>query len=157
MWPSRRIIFRDQNQPRNENNNGLNPNFIDLNNFDEEQARRQLLRLLFMQQIFNDNPAGGPHFGNFGTQLSQAQIHSKYQRIVNNECEKLTLTAESKANDNLNQEECCICLDNLRIGTEVFLLKKCKHIFHEKCIDSWVKSKISEPFCPMCKQQLKEA
>lgn len=43
---------------------------------------------------------------------------------------------------------CCICLDNL---TPITLKLKCKHSFHTECIVDWLKRDIT---CPMCRQNI---
>ncbi|KAL3069929.1 hypothetical protein niasHT_031411 [Heterodera trifolii] len=52
----------------------------------------------------------------------------------------------------VNEEEnsCAICLDPIENGTMVKPLP-CKHIFHNKCIYSWIKQHIT---CPMCRDAL---
>ncbi|KAL3078138.1 hypothetical protein niasHT_033113 [Heterodera trifolii] len=55
---------------------------------------------------------------------------------------------EAKANEEDNS--CAICLDPIENGTMVKPLP-CKHIFHNKCIYSWIKKHIT---CPMCRDAL---
>ncbi|KAK4779096.1 hypothetical protein SAY86_006624 [Trapa natans] len=49
-----------------------------------------------------------------------------------------------------NSPECCICLANYREKEEVRQLP-CSHMFHQKCVDQWLRI-IS--CCPLCKQEL---
>ena len=46
-------------------------------------------------------------------------------------------------------EECSICLEKIE-STKKSL--KCKHHFHEKCIDKWIKNNSS---CPLCREKIK--
>ena len=45
--------------------------------------------------------------------------------------------------------ECSICLDDINKKTMKIL--PCKHIFHKKCINRWLKNSIQ---CPLCKSFL---
>ncbi|CAG9321199.1 unnamed protein product [Blepharisma stoltei] len=47
---------------------------------------------------------------------------------------------------------CTICLDELKNGEKVRKLA-CEHIYHMKCIDSWIQNKSD---CPLCKQLVRE-
>ncbi len=52
------------------------------------------------------------------------------------------------------QTSCTVCLADFQQGCELRKLA-CEHIFHKECIDSWIKSKISEvPRCPICNVEL---
>ncbi|XP_031403810.1 E3 ubiquitin-protein ligase At4g11680 isoform X2 [Punica granatum] len=51
---------------------------------------------------------------------------------------------------NADDPECCICLAKYREKDEVRQLP-CSHLFHQKCVDQWLKI-IS--CCPLCKQEL---
>ena len=48
---------------------------------------------------------------------------------------------------------CAICIDDFK-DKENVRETPCKHIFHEKCIMEWVKTKIEEPTCPQCRQEI---
>jgi hypothetical protein len=51
---------------------------------------------------------------------------------------------------NLQEEnDCSICLSELKMN-EKFIHLKCKHLFHEKCIKDWLKTKNQ---CPICKKE----
>jgi len=53
-------------------------------------------------------------------------------------------------NIKFSQTNCVVCLADF-IQNEPIIMLKCKHIFHKRCIESWVKSKIYFiPKCPMC-------
>ncbi|CAA0406769.1 unnamed protein product [Arabidopsis thaliana] len=43
---------------------------------------------------------------------------------------------------------CSICLEELEDGHEIIRIKKCRHVFHRSCIDSWLKQNRS---CPNCR------
>ena len=42
--------------------------------------------------------------------------------------------------------ECIICLDDMKIGDNIKILK-CGHIYHHKCINDWFNVKKE---CPIC-------
>ena len=56
-----------------------------------------------------------------------------------------------KKEDPLLNEKCFICLDNYEYNQLKRVLPSCKHCFHKKCIDKWLKEKAS---CPICRDQL---
>ena len=58
-----------------------------------------------------------------------------------------------KENDILikNKECCNICFEEYSIKTYKRILPDCKHCFHKKCIDKWLKSKSN---CPVCRTNL---
>ncbi len=49
--------------------------------------------------------------------------------------------------------DCSICIDNLKKGNEVIKLK-CNHIFHKECIKSYLRSDIKNDICPYCRQNI---
>ncbi|KAL3112387.1 hypothetical protein niasHT_018767 [Heterodera trifolii] len=65
--------------------------------------------------------------------------------------QNLTATFENK--ENTNEEICSICLDEDNLlntspeNAEMKELTNCKHRFHRKCIDGWLKINKNCPFC----------
>ncbi len=51
-----------------------------------------------------------------------------------------------KIGDKLIGQLCSICQENYK-PKEYKRELNCKHIFHKKCIDKWLKSNLSCPFC----------
>lgn len=73
---------------------------------------------------------------------------SKKEQVKTNcPCRKI------KVNDVLltSSNTCSICIDPFLAG-EYQRTLKCKHIFHKKCIDKWIKKDKNE--CPMCRTQI---
>ncbi|KAK6127021.1 hypothetical protein DH2020_039237 [Rehmannia glutinosa] len=44
--------------------------------------------------------------------------------------------------------DCAICLDSFREGDLCRDIPICKHLFHAKCVDRWIRKK---PTCPVCR------
>lgn len=44
-----------------------------------------------------------------------------------------------------------ICINDFKEGEEVRVIRTCRHIYHETCIEGWIKK---EEFCPLCKEDL---
>lgn len=51
-----------------------------------------------------------------------------------------------KPEDDLLNQSCSICQEDYKVK-EYKRELKCKHTFHKKCIDKWLKTKLSCPFC----------
>jgi hypothetical protein len=64
---------------------------------------------------------------------------------------KLCKSEKIKKNDNVLSEQCFICMDNYNENQFKRILPNCKHYFHKKCIDKWIKKNSS---CPICRDQL---
>ncbi|CAL9130788.1 unnamed protein product [Musa acuminata var. zebrina] len=45
------------------------------------------------------------------------------------------------------KQQCAVCITELRDGDEVRHLARCLHLFHVDCIDVWLRSYTSCPFC----------
>ena len=61
-----------------------------------------------------------------------------------------TITIENISELDDNKRTCIICLEDFINGQKVYNLK-CKHIFHMKCLNEWIKRKRT---CPLCKRKL---
>ena len=67
----------------------------------------------------------------------------------NNNNNKIKMTKKLYIKNNNNKEEppiCSICLNNIIEGEEIEILI-CRHLFHYKCIEEWLKNKKECPFC----------
>ncbi|KAJ3692171.1 hypothetical protein LUZ60_012521 [Juncus effusus] len=53
----------------------------------------------------------------------------------------------SEASVSLSCSTCSICLEAIKGGEKVKELPVCKHLFHVKCIDMWLFSHLTCPFC----------
>ena len=50
------------------------------------------------------------------------------------------------------QDECEICLLDIKQFTEIFICNTCNHKFHYDCMSKWIKRKQT---CPMCRDSIK--
>jgi len=60
---------------------------------------------------------------------------------------------ESQDNNDHAGQMCPICLDDYVIGDEVSFSKyqTCRHAFHKRCIEGWLKQLDREGLCPFCR------
>lgn len=87
------------------------------------------------------------------------EINIEFQIIENNKYFKncneinniLGNAIKIKKNDSIIKENCLICMENYKISELKRELPICKHYFHKKCIDKWIKNKAS---CPICRDEL---
>lgn len=63
---------------------------------------------------------------------------------IKQEIEKIPI---KKFDENMEFNECSICLDRFLKGSEVKILN-CNHCFHRNCIDSWLLNLLK---CPLCR------
>jgi len=51
---------------------------------------------------------------------------------------------------------CSICFNEIKSNKKTL---KCEHIFHQKCIETWIKSEVNKsntPSCPNCRDVIKD-
>ena len=72
-----------------------------------------------------------------------------------NNCKEINETIgkseKIKKNDTIINENCLICMEKYKIQEFKRLLPNCKHCFHKKCIDKWLKKNAS---CPVCRDKI---
>lgn len=62
-----------------------------------------------------------------------------------------------KYKQSLNKESqptCAVCVEEFKAST-VVRETPCKHVFHDDCLMKWVKQKIEDPECPVCRALIK--
>ncbi|KAH7433182.1 hypothetical protein KP509_07G058000 [Ceratopteris richardii] len=65
--------------------------------------------------------------------------------------EKLPLVTYSSSDKKGSNIECVVCLTDFEEGETLTQLPKCKHVFHEECINMWL---FSNTTCPLCRCSL---
>jgi len=60
---------------------------------------------------------------------------------------------ESVLADTTAERQCSICLDSYREGQRAKVTPCCRNMFHEECIEDWLKSHRS---CPLCRADIQE-
>jgi hypothetical protein len=77
--------------------------------------------------------------------------------LSDKELKKIKIEKAKAAKKNLEgkieNEICSICCDEIAPKTYVRRMPECKHMFHQKCIDNWLKMK---PTCPNCNRKTRE-
>jgi len=81
----------------------------------------------------------------------QLEEETNYFKNCNDINCALSKPTKIKDSDNILNESCLICIDNYKKGEFKRELPKCKHYFHKKCIDKWLKKKAN---CPICRDTL---
>ena len=56
-----------------------------------------------------------------------------------------------KKGDELIGTSCDICMEEFKLKEYKRIIPSCKHYFHKKCIDKWLKKKST---CPICRKEL---
>jgi hypothetical protein len=56
-----------------------------------------------------------------------------------------------KNNNNILNEYCFICMEKYKLSEYQRELPNCKHYYHKRCIDKWLKKKAT---CPVCRNEL---
>ena len=51
------------------------------------------------------------------------------------------------------EEQCAICLENMKEGSGSILRVPCGHCFHRKCLSTWFFKKGERCTCPLCNFQ----
>ncbi|XP_018808249.2 E3 ubiquitin-protein ligase ATL9-like [Juglans regia] len=61
------------------------------------------------------------------------------------------LKRHARKNGAAEDEECVVCLDSFRDGQCCRKLAACGHLFHKRCVDSWL---VKVASCPMCRARV---
>lgn len=48
--------------------------------------------------------------------------------------------------------QCAVCLSKLESGADILELPRCRHIFHQSCVDEWLAHR--QATCPLCRASL---
>ena len=52
-----------------------------------------------------------------------------------------------------SNEECAICQENMTTDASFRRINRCRHTFHQSCIDTWFQSSVT---CPICRVDIRE-
>jgi len=52
-----------------------------------------------------------------------------------------------------SNEECAICQENMGADVSLRRINRCRHTFHQSCIDTWFQSSVT---CPICRIDIRE-
>lgn len=63
-------------------------------------------------------------------------------------------TSFDVTNENIPDDVCAICQDNIQIGSQARRLHYCSHCFHSSCIDTWLHTSV---YCPICRHNIRES
>uniref|UniRef100_A0A914HZ94 RING-type domain-containing protein n=1 Tax=Globodera rostochiensis TaxID=31243 RepID=A0A914HZ94_GLORO len=85
--------------------------------------------------------------GTLGDTTPRMDSSSKYLNAFN----EISLTFVDKKEE---AKECAICLNSIDFKEKVRPLPACNHIFHNECIEQWLRS--GHNTCPICRQSLPE-
>ncbi|CAH2080185.1 unnamed protein product [Thlaspi arvense] len=84
--------------------------------------------------------------------LPQQDTETGYMTWINQLSIETTILEFKDIKEEGFDEICCsICLEEFEDGHEIICIKKCRHVFHPLCIDSWLKQNRS---CPNCRCSL---
>ena len=86
----------------------------------------------------------------FQSQEWKKKATERYNKILSESIEGIYNPIQEK----YHETNCSICLVDFEKNTATRTLK-CYHVFHKKCIEVWIHSKIDQiPRCPMCNTEL---
>lgn len=106
------------------------------------------INILDINNINNDSIQLNIEFDIFDNDLDEEKNTFKNCKEIN---EKIGNSNKIKKGCNKIDEDCLICLEKYREKELYRELPKCKHYFHKKCIDKWLKS---NAVCPICRNIL---
>jgi len=112
----------------------INTNILDINNINNDFIQLNIDIDIFDNDISND--------------LDEEKCRFKCCKEIN---EKIGNSNKIKKGCNKINEDCLICLEKYREKELYRELPKCKHFFHKKCIDKWLKL---NAVCPICRNIL---
>ena len=87
-------------------------------------------------------------------------IYSKIIKICDKSTAEGKIIVESFQNPTFNEQVnsilldktiCCICLDDVN-NNQNYVTLNCGHVFHRKCLETWVKTRQFNSNCPLCRE-----
>ena len=88
-------------------------------------------------------------FENVSVRLTRDEYSTFFKRMV------MGKKTAKQLNIDINNTECCICAENIKSRQHISVTK-CNHIFHMKCLRTWLTEKCQTPTCPMCRTDVRD-
>ena len=91
-----------------------------------------------------------------GTSLPRTELPSALPVKINLDKEKYAaMIKDVKFNGNSADSSCAICQEDFK-KKENLKITPCDHIFHPKCISTWLEKECTRPTCPSCRHDCRE-
>ena len=91
-----------------------------------------------------------------GTSLPRTEVPSALPVKINLDKEKYAaMIKDVKFNGNSADSSCAICQEDFK-NKEDLKITPCEHIFHPKCISTWLEKECTRPTCPSCRHDCRE-
>jgi hypothetical protein len=127
----------------NQNTNSYN-NYNNEYNHSHNHLHNHSHNYYHIYNYFENNDNNDYQNNNYDFDLD----HFNYCYEIDN---KINKSEKIKKDDKILLEQCFICMEEYKLNQFKRLLPNCKHYFHKKCIDKWLKKKAS---CPICRDDL---
>ena len=145
---------------RIENNQVINDVFNDF--FNDNRNRNNLQNLMNQFNNFRINNNQNPNNSNSNiNNINQSSRLNNNNNLSDFDKKKQELFLEMdefqfkhiQKYDSRKETECAICLEEFKGIDMIKAFTKCEHIFHKKCLKSWLQR---SNVCPLCKHDLTE-
>jgi len=108
----------------------------------------------FIQNIQNSDEYADEDYDDYdfedvSVRLSKDEYSSIFKRMV------MGKKTAKQLNIDINDTECCICAENIKSRQHISVTK-CNHVFHMKCLRTWLTQKCQTPTCPMCRTDVRD-
>jgi len=126
----------------------LDENFILYDIFNDLQDN--IINIINSNNINNDYIQFDIEFEH-NNHIDEVKDYNNYFKSCSEINNYLCKPIKIKKDDSILNESCFICMEKYECNEFKRLLPSCKHYFHKKCIDRWLKNKAS---CPVCRDEL---
>ncbi|KAI3877491.1 hypothetical protein MKW92_051398 [Papaver armeniacum] len=111
----------------------------------------QLTSIVFIQHRILPRHSGKPKhktilFSKI-LKISNRRYATPKRGLDSNVIETLPVFVHPDVKNHVHVLECAVSLEKFKDGDELRLLLPCNHVFHTKCIDPWLVSSYTCPFC----------
>ncbi len=94
-------------------------------------------------------------FSDLRTRIARNRVKKRVVVLENKLSPSFIKTLNSRFKGGITNSECSVCLTEVDVSKKKTVCLSCHHAFHEKCLQEWVKSNVSqdiEPPCPICRK-----